>query len=485
MRKRTLALLLALLLLAGSAVSCGTNGSGTPAETEQTGTETGEERTAAVRSLSELPDDLDFKGADFVVASRGTNCSVNQEEITGEGTLDATYNRNRMAEDKLKVKISDIKSEDTKLEAMLTSVKAGERLYSAGLTHITAMKNYLLDGYFMDTENVPYLDLTKPYWYETAVDSLELSGRQYLFLGDICIQDSAWLTCIFFNKEMMEDLGLGSPYEPLKEGSWTFDRFTADTAAAARDLNGDGRWDWSIDQFGATNLYAPLGGFYNAMGQLSVIRNDDGTLAFNLGCEASVNALMKLAGWVHSGCDTYLLDVERVDSGDPFGDLVNVFVSGRALFHIGTVATTSDMRDMEQPFGILPMPKYDERQERYITSTQDWAQCVYGVSIGAPDVAMAGAVLEYLGGLSTDTVRAAYYDKSLKRKLSRDQESAVTLDILFDNMVTDTGFSYFGLRSMVEDMAKSGTVSSKLQSIEKSTNKTIKTSEKIIAKLDY
>ncbi len=483
--KKLVCLALALLMLAGSLVACGETKKPS-AETTGTSESSGTKGDSSIRSLSNVPDDLTFDGADFVVATRGTSSSIDQEEIVGEGTADSVYKRNRMAEDKLKVKISHATDDDTKLDFLVTSIKAGEQTYSGALTHITRMASLVQEGYFINVDEVPYLDLEQPYWAKSVTDSLTVGDKSYLFSGDMTITDNTNIWCVYFNKELTEDLGLESPYVPLEEGRWTMDMFSKNAALAASDVNGDGIWDYSTDRFGVSNLNETLCGYYNGMGQLSVIRNEEDELVFNLGAPSSVDALQRISKWATAGSETYLLDVARIPAdGTEWDQLVNVFVSGRSLYHVHTAVMIFMMREMEQAFGILPMPKADEKQDKYVSSTQEWGQCVMAVPVCAPDLTMAGAVIEYLGGISTDTIRTAYYDVALTRKMSRDKESSVSLDIIFDNIVIDPGFSYFGLRSTVEDIATGGTIASKLQSKEKSINRQIQQIEKIINKLDH
>ena len=484
--KKAICLFLCVLMTATLFVSCGDKGGKKdPAETTDTGSKPSGETT--IRSLSNVPDDLTFGDADFTVASRYTNASVYVEEITGDNVYDSVYNRNKMAEEKLKVKINEVKEdEDTKIEFLVTSIKAGERTYSGAITHITRMASLMQEGYFINVDDVPYLDLEQPYWAKSVTDSLTVGDKSYLFSGDMTITDNTNIWCVYFNKELTEDLGLESPYVPLEEGRWTMDMFSKNAALAASDVNGDGIWDYSTDRFGVSNLNETLCGYYNGMGQLSVIRNEEDELVFNLGAPASVDALQRISKWATAGSETYLLDVARIPAdGTEWDQLVNVFVSGRSLYHVHTAVMIFMMREMEQAFGILPMPKADEKQDKYVSSTQEWGQCVMAVPVCAPNLTMAGAVIEYLGGISTDTIRTAYYDVALTRKMSRDKESSVSLDIIFDNIVIDPGFSYFGLRSTVEDIATGGTIASKLQSKEKSINRQIQQIEKIINKLDH
>lgn len=487
--RKTVCLILSVLMLAGTLAACGKPETGNGRETDSTRTETSDKTDysgSAVRDLSDLPAGLDFNGATFTAMTRNTCGSMTAEELTGDGINDSVYNRNLLAEERLKVKIREVKSENTKIPELETSVKAGEQIYSAAMTHVSRMADLVQKGYFINLADIPYLDTDKPYWSTSLINSLTIGDKSYLFAGDMSIADDAWLVGVYFNKELAENLALGDFYKMVDDGTWVMDVVIKDTAIAGNDLNGDGRWDWDTDQFGMVGLYDALPVCYNAMGQMSTVRDEnDGHLSFALETESSVSALMKLAGWVSSGASTYLLDVSRVETGDPYADLVSVILSGRGLFHIGAIQTIFSLRDMEQPFGILPMPKADEKQEAYITSIQEGGYCVFAVPVCAPDLEMTGAVLECLSGLSTDTIRKAFYDVALTRRYSRDQESAASLDILYGNVVVDPGRSYFGLSSTIKEIAQTGVVSSKLKSKEKSVNNQIKQAEKIIGRLDH
>jgi len=49
---------------------------------------------------------------------------------------------------------------------------------------------------------------------------------------------------------------------------------------------------------------------------------------------------------------------------------VNSFIEGRALYYISPIETVKFMRGMEANFGILPLPKYDEAQDKYFNTMQ-------------------------------------------------------------------------------------------------------------------
>ena len=56
---------------------------------------------------------------------------------------------------------------------------------------------------------------------------------------------------------------------------------------------------------------------------------------------------------------------------------IDVFRDGRALFFPTYLSTTTSLRDMVDDYGILPNPKYDEKQENYRKECKK-----YGVSLG-------------------------------------------------------------------------------------------------------
>ena len=87
---------------------------------------------------------------------------------------------------------------------------------------------------------------------------------------------------------------------------------------------------------------------------------------------------------------------------------------------------------------------------------------------GGSDLERTSVILEYMCSVSTDTLIDAYYDVTLQRKVSRDDESAEMLDIIFDSYTSDIGLTYEigGLRDLIQNMmkAKSDTVVSTLAS---------------------
>ena len=54
----------------------------------------------------------------------------------------------------------------------------------------------------------------------------------------------------FFNKQIIENSKLESPYDLVKSGKWTMEKFFGMAEEAASDLNGDSQMNIEDDQFG-------------------------------------------------------------------------------------------------------------------------------------------------------------------------------------------------------------------------------------------
>ena len=120
--KKTLTVVVLISLLFASC------GNAAPEETTagtdaNTVTESAETESVRVNH-SDVPETLDFGGAEYVVLSRSTCTSVNEEELTGEGVKDSVYERNRAAEEYLNIRIVENHSADTYLNELDISITA-------------------------------------------------------------------------------------------------------------------------------------------------------------------------------------------------------------------------------------------------------------------------------------------------------------------------------------------------------------------------
>ena len=120
-----------------------------------------------------------------------------------------------------------------------------------------------------------------------------------------------------------------------------------------------------------------------------------------------------------------------------------------------------DFRSMDAEYGIIPIPKFDEKQTNYYSHAHDQF-IVYGIiNKSGSNYDNLGAVLECMAIESERTVKNAYFEIALKGKYSKDQQSWDMLDMIVKNIKIDAGLLYTiklnditqSLRNTVRDKA--------------------------------
>nr|MBQ4318442.1 hypothetical protein [Clostridia bacterium] len=129
------------------------------------------------------------------------------------------------------------------------------------------------------------------------------------------------------------------------------------------------------------------------------------------------------------------------------------FDSGRGLFYMVPLSLASYFRTTEIDFGIIPMPKYDEAQENYISL--NWSGYM-GVPVTANSTEMIGMAVELLSYYNDKLVMPVFYDVLLGQKIARDEESIRMLDLIFGNTVYDLGINFGLYRYLYETVNQGG-----------------------------
>lgn len=112
------------------------------------------------------------------------------------------------------------------------------------------------------------------------------------------------------------------------------------------------------------------------------------------------------------------------------------------------------IREMEDTYGLLPMPKYDVDQENYGTTTQDFYTLMTVIDHSTSTLPTKGkaisAFLQLMTEESYTSVRGYYFNRIIKPKYfgTDDSEGTVTNSIaLFDIIVANIEFEYWTIYS--------------------------------------
>lgn len=263
-----------------------------------------------------------------------------------------------------------------------------------------------------------------------VADELTVNGKLYDMTGDLAINMWSNLHAMYFNKGMIENYGRTSPYDRVNDGTWTFDAFLTDIKDVSKDLDGDGSmtesdlWGFLVyDSIALDNLHNAFDIPVSKIGA-------DGLPTYDLQNEKLIGAVEKITALAFENPDSLYMK-----QGNPniIADSRAIFTSGNAMYFADTLAACTAMRDSDTDFGIIPLPKYDEAQEGYYTSSRD-GRTMFVIPNDVKDAYFVGLITEALAVASHEYVIPAYYDVTLKTKAARDDESAAMLDIIRDGL---------------------------------------------------
>lgn len=454
--------------------------------TEDTAANTAADAAEEDRLPLGISEDLRFEGESFTFLGVDTGLHFGYYSTTdlwaesenAEPLNDAVFQRNRAVEDRFGIQIGTVDFDDPVPE-ITKIVEANDCIYDAVWANGNAMYSLAAKGYFMDFNSMPNLNLQNPWWDQNILKDYSFYGKNYIVTGHISTRDDACTLFVYFNKKMLADYNLESPYRMVEEGTWTFTRFSEMVKAISVDVNGDGKMT-DGDCFGLIGENGLVNRFYTSMGGTFYSCTDEGTYRITVSDERNLDiydalytlllddqSVAHIEGWSNKGAD-----------GNVYGYARSLFTQDRFLFHIAGPLIINEFRDMESDFGIIPVPKFDMSEERYYAVVDEHAPFL-AVTVNAPDPEKTGALLEAMAWESMYTLTPVYNETLLKRKYTRDDESASMLEIIAESRVynimamTDWGGLY-GIASQKYHAGKAIAVSDfekKMKTAEKAMEK--------------
>ena len=504
MRKRTL--LIAGLLLAAAVVSCGESAGEEPKSdgpASGAGQSSGEESASAPESDAEprteetdwknvvvydvypepeLPADLDLTGKTFRISERGAD-SLFSEELNGEIINDAVFNRNLQVEDHfgIKIEVEHAEGMDGNLKAVVASgLPDFDMVYGCG----DNMTSLISLGYALDFCSLPYIDFNQGFWFPDLLGQFSCYGKVFLAPSDIIPSILGLTTVTFFNKRILSDYDLESPYQMVYDNRWTMDNFLAMARQVSSDLNGDGVMD-EHDLFGVGRVDGEVLGTFITLafgaGMKVTAQNPDGSLSYAMEAEKVQSIIDRSYLVLKDPSISFNLTTYLQNFPDTNVQSLTLFEEGHFLFQMNLLERMQrGFRDMEDDFGVVPVPKYDEAQEGYRHRACVLAH-YFCVPASCGDLEKTGAVFTYMTWLSSQTVLPAYFEVTLKQKRTRDEDSAYMLDLIHDTLYYDFGDLWTRTRYYISYAFDSGSYE---RSVSATLKKLTKDLDKIQSKLN-
>ncbi|MBE6650508.1 MAG: hypothetical protein E7613_04260 [Ruminococcaceae bacterium] len=452
--KRTLSLLLVFALLLSvlvMAVSCGSNEEEkktSDKKTSGTVTPAGEGDIFAERAAiaDELPEN-DFGGRKFRIAGHRTDEYFIKEEDRNKGNLiaDAKYSRNKSVEDRFNCEIEvayqaiyyDVQSWVEK------NVLSGADEFDLFCSHSASAGTTVLKNIFLNWYDIPHIDFSKPWWAASCATDLTYDGKCILAISDFNYTATSGATCLVFNKNLANSYDMGNLYEIVLNGDWTFDYFYNLVKDIYIDQDGSG--DKSDgDFFGFAQSYSygcGINPWLWAFDNPTVTKNEEGIPTLSVKTDKINNIVKSIYDMVFNTTGVHYVHNNEDRQG------MDLFLAKQAVFSIASIGspTGEGLRNFEDEYGLLPLPKWDENQTNYYTMSPG-EHTVLAVPKTVKDVEFVGTVIEALSAESYKQVTPTLYEIALKTRYLRDNESKEILDIIIDGRMYEFGYLYDGFQ---------------------------------------
>ncbi|MBO5797323.1 MAG: carbohydrate ABC transporter substrate-binding protein, partial [Clostridia bacterium] len=248
---------------------------------------------------------------------------------------------------------------------------------------------FLGAGVMMDLNTLD-VNWDNEWWNQSLRKTTSYGGKSFVGGGSF-VFDTMWTWLLYYNEAIWNQHGFEDPYKLVDEGRWTQDLFAQYCREAAEDRDNSGQLDSMEDVWGllahhsdfCDAWYQGMGGkFFRAnenTGKVEMACNDERTFAV---VEKMYNMIKK---------DKTYCTVELPTEAEK----VAAFCEGKALFYAYRPGI-GGLQDMEDDWGVLPMPKFDEAQEEYLSGV-DHNASVFGVTNTNQDTREVSILLEALG----------------------------------------------------------------------------------------
>ncbi len=477
---RTLAFLLTALCLLSTLAACSSADTGAQNDTPSTTAAPAivETTTPPETEPAYIYPDVTYGGDEFAML----NCAdrynmiyhVLTTDLTGESLNDTRYELNKRIEDRFQIKLTEtlIPYDDIQAYAqqeLLANTPVHDVFFLTPLQIATFMNS----GYMHNLLDIKELNIEEPWWNQTLREDGTLMGKHLYYLGgNYHLQSMEATTAVFFNKQMAENLGIEDPYQLVRDGKWTLDK-VYELAAQAAQLNGDSSFAYSAGGnavYGMATMTNMFTAFVLGSEAFYVEKDAEDKPYITFTDEHFIDACAKIA------------TLTGAEGLYKYNNHIELFKSDRALLLGCEVkSAANELRDMDSEFGILPVPKYDEAQENYVSNLL-WATHFFSIPVTCDDVERAAIIMDALNYEAMEHVLPVYYDRVCYKGL-RDEDSIDMLEIIRDTLYYNWGLSYGWLDSIEKpvnnDYLKNGNgnvaaiVSSASRVVQKLIDKTI------------
>ena len=423
-------------------------------ESTEENTQAQSQSVSADTSLDPEIEAVDFGGESFVIFTRTNYGGSSYEEFDVQEYTDdiinqAVYDRNIYLEDKYNMEIEVNTEHKDSVAQVVYQLHLSDLVnFDMVSTTLTHMINLARNGVLVEIGDIPVIDTSAPYWFDDIIDAGTINQKSFVLSGDANLWVLHSVGAVMFNRSMINDLSLTSPYTLVKNNEWTYEKLYEMTKAADMPNSNS---NVASNRYGIVSPYGVVETMFTGLGGTLVAKDQDGEMSVEYLSDRNIDIITKIVDY-WSDTDAALL-INRHDSytspnGASSNLMMDVFNSGNALFVIEMLYQFPTLVHNEYGVGIVPAPKYDSAQEDYYSFVHQG----HATGMGVPNKWLGddermdriGRVMEDMNYMSKSTVRETYYEDNLRLRRAQDDESYEMLAIVYDRMVMDPGMMLQG-----------------------------------------
>ncbi|MBQ8140686.1 MAG: hypothetical protein IJ038_03205 [Clostridia bacterium] len=447
-----------------------------PSCAEEQEEEAAETTASTVEAATDIPvKDMQERTITFLTYNRGGGYTTTPEILKTEEQADvindAIVSRNLTIEENYNVKIECYEDENI-VEELNRLTLAGSD--GSEVDFVIPSQSYaiamMVAGHLVPLNDLPYLNFGAEYWDSNMIADTAIGGKNYMMQCDMnwVAWDTTYL--VFFNKRIATEENIEDMYALVDEGKWTFETYAEISQRVYRD-DGDTVVD-KDDTFGTSACNVCVDAFMIGAGITYIQKDANGYLVLPSSTTEQMDNIFNEIVDFCNASETLYTDhpaykAQRVQIAH------DTFTEGRALFFVDCLATYTDLKYMEDEFGMLPLPKYDEEQKEYYTFSHFQNGSCLAIPQMAKDVDDLALIAEAIAYYSHDTVRPAYINNILEGRIAQAENDYRMIDKITSNYLYDFGLILYDygvpvnttVRMLVTNNLKA--LSSQMKSVQK------------------
>ena len=393
--------------------------------------------------------EADYEGSVIMIATPKESL-INEDEC-GIVMAKTVKTRNSMVENRFNISVySKNVDPDTMFTELSNSVRAGD--YYADLLMIPQyyISQFAISGLLFNLNSLPFVNFDAGYNIESGVSAAMALSKGYAAAGWACF-DPDCLSAVFFNRQLVADAGLESPYELVRQGKWTWDEFFVYTGAV-EGLN-EKRAEGSLEavySYGSQNAALYLA-------DLVFISEGNSFISGGLGNEPFVS--------ITYDSSLHAMGTAQTLYSDPHKDrnsmeAISTFASGGSVFLIDRLSTMKKISNSDAEWGIVPLPKASAEQENYRTLMSNEA-LFFAVPANCNSSETVSRILSAMNAASLGFMADAYVTDAMYYYL-RDNDSVEMMEKICYSAYYDMAYTcehydtnipnstYFAVRNVYE-----------------------------------